>query len=111
MLQFWIIDMILPITMICLGIYYYKLSDANISRISGFRTKESMKSKKNWKYAHELCSKLLIRFGILLVIYTVIIKIIEPISCEYLSLLNNSISLVLYIFIGVYVNGKIRKRV
>ncbi|MDU1347897.1 SdpI family protein [uncultured Clostridium sp.] len=105
---FWLVDMIFPISMIGIGVYYNKKKDMEISKISGFRTEASMKSKEAWAYAHELSSKILIRVGILLVLYTFIIKLIEPISPEYLSLINNSVSIIVYISVTIYVNKKVK---
>ena len=108
MIAFWIIDMIIPITMIALGIYYNNKANMNISEKSGFRTAASMKSKEAWEYAHKLASKMLILIGILLICYIVLIKVIEPLSSEYLSLINNSVSILAYIFLTMYVNKKVK---
>lgn len=108
---FWVIDFILPAAMIILGMYYVKRKSLqNVSKYSGFRTDASMSSQENWKKAHLLAGKALILVGVCLAMYAVIIKLIAPISAEWLSLINNGIYILAYIGITIGVNIVIQKK-
>lgn len=107
---FWIIDFIMPLTMIFIGVYYFfKKSEQPIHKTSGFRTSASMVSRKSWSVAHKLAGKYLIICGIILCIYTFIIKLIQPLKPEWLSLINNAIDIIVYIAITPLVNSKLEK--
>lgn len=105
---FWIVDLLLPVTMIGLSCYYKKKEDGRISQLSGFRTKNSMESKEQWKRAHKLSANYLRRAGIILVLGVIIIKIIAPLQKEILSLIDVGISMVVFIGITIYVNCKLK---
>lgn len=107
---FWIIDFIIPFTMIGLGYYYYfKKSHKPISKYSGLRTESTMSSRKNWEYAHKLSGKILIYVGIGLSIYAVIVKILKPLPAEYLSLINNAVYIIVFIAITIISNSKVKR--
>lgn len=105
----WIVDLIIPITMILLGSLYSRKAKSKISDISGFRTINSMASKESWKYSHKLASKILKIFGILLVIYVIVVKLLSNMDPENLSFINVGISLLVYILISVYINIKTKE--
>lgn len=105
----WIVDLIIPITMIVLGFVYNKKAKGEISDMSGFRTVNSMVSKESWKYSHKLASRILKIFGILLIIYIIVIRLISNMNSEYLSLINVGISLLIYILISIYIDLKIKR--
>lgn len=46
---FWIVDLIMPITMLWISVVYKKKSRMKRSAWSGFRTSKSMESQENWK--------------------------------------------------------------
>ena len=105
---FWFIDLLLPCTMIGIGVYYIaRKSKQQISRASGFRTAASMSSRENWSKAHLLAGKALVVAGCCLAVYAVVIKLAAPISAEWLSLLNNGIYIAVYILLTVIVNRRI----
>lgn len=104
---FWIVDMIIPFTMIIAAFYYNKKAKQNISFISGFRTPLSLSSKENWQIAHNIASTVLKKMGIILIFYTILIKLIAPFSAEWLSLLNNGIHLIALISTTIYINHRL----
>lgn len=107
--MFWFIDLIFPVTMLMLSfLYKNKAKKQKISHISGFRTKLSMESEHNWIKAHNMAGRYLLCAGICLILYIIVIKLINPIKAEYLSLINVLISILIYIGITVFVNIKLR---
>ena len=99
--------MIIPFTMIIVAFYYNKKAKQNISLISGFRTPLSLNSKENWKIAHNIASKILKKTGVILTLYTILIKLIAPFSAEWLSLLNNGIDLIVLLSTTIYINYRL----
>ncbi len=106
---FWVVDLILPVCMLILSFYYKRKATQNISIVSGFRTSKTLSDRKMWEKAHFLASKLLLIVGIILIITICLIKVFIKMKPEYLSLINNMISLTAFIFITIYVNYKISK--
>lgn len=64
---FWIfmfiMNLLLPITMIGFGKYFIKSAPKEINSTFGYRTSMSMKNKDTWKFAHEYCGKLWYKLG------------------------------------------------
>lgn len=108
MIIFWIIDMLLPICMILLSILYKKKAEKNISKVSGFRTKETLESPELWKKAHYIAAKYLKVCGICLILLVILTKLLLPMKTEYISLINVFFSLLVYIGITIVVNKKIK---
>ena len=58
---FWIfmlvMDLIVPITMLCLGRQFMKNAPKRINSNYGYRTNMSMKSQETWDFAHRYCGK------------------------------------------------------
>ena len=55
--------LLVPVTMILLGNLFYYRPPKKINSIYGYRTKRSMKNSQTWKFAHEHCGWLWMRFG------------------------------------------------
>ncbi len=108
--MFWVVDMILPVTMVIISFYYKKKAYSKMTNMSGFRTAESMKNKECWKEAHLLASKLLFRAGVILIVIVLLLKGVLPLEPPHVSLINNGISLVSYIVITMYVNNVITRK-
>lgn len=53
-----IMDLLVPITMICFGIYFEKNVPKEISNTFGYRTAMSMVNQYTWKFAHKFIGKL-----------------------------------------------------
>ncbi|MBE6050474.1 MAG: SdpI family protein [Clostridium sp.] len=58
-----ICTLIVPITLLIVGSCFVKHIPKNINGIVGYRTSRSMKNKDTWKFAHEYCGKLWVKFG------------------------------------------------
>ena len=56
------------------GIILFIFPPKNINLIYGYRTKSSMKNVSNWNKANKYSSKLLIFFGVLLLVLSIFIK-------------------------------------
>ena len=60
---FLFIVLIMPITLIILGVVWLKNPPKSINNIHGYRTQWSMKSPKTWDFAHKYCAKLWLVIG------------------------------------------------
>ena len=64
---FWIFMMIMclliPISMVLLGILFYRKPPEAINPVFGYRSERSMKNIETWRYAHRLCGRLWIISG------------------------------------------------
>lgn len=64
---FWIftfvMDMLIPLTMIGFGKYFMKKAPEKINGVFGYRTSMSMKNKDTWEFAHKFCGRLWYRYG------------------------------------------------
>lgn len=73
---FWIfmliMNLLIPVTMICFGNYFMKSAPGNINIVFGYRTSMSMKNQDTWKFAHEYCGNLWFKWGKITLILTVI---------------------------------------
>ena len=73
---FWIfmliMNLLIPVTMICFGKYFMKSAPGNINIVFGYRTSMSMKNQDTWKFAHEYCGNLWFKWGKNTLILTVI---------------------------------------
>lgn len=78
--MFWLVDLILPVTMIALSFYYRKKAYSDISAVSGFRVKEAMSDKETWKFAHLLASNIVIKEGLIMGGLIILIKLIAPLD-------------------------------
>jgi len=72
-LIFYFFNLFLPVLMIIAGNLMFKKTPKKINGIYGYRTSMSMRSDETWKFAHEVCGKLWIKIGrIMLIIFLVI---------------------------------------
>ncbi len=85
---FWIVDLLIPFTMIVLGLVFKKRPPKKINWVYGYRTTRSMKSQAAWDYAHKRIGGLWIKIGIALLLLITCSKLLEPIAKEYLSLIH-----------------------
>lgn len=73
---FWIfmliMNLLIPVMMICFGKYFMKSAPGNINIVFGYRTSMSMKNQDTWKFAHEYCGNLWFKWGKITLILTVI---------------------------------------
>ena len=73
---FWIfmliMNLLIPVTMIGFGKYFIKSAPGNINIVFGYRTSMSMKNQDTWEFAHTYCGKLWYKWGMILLVITVI---------------------------------------
>lgn len=58
-----VIDLLLPVTMIGLGIYFSKHAPKEINPLFGYRTEMSMKNEQTWQFANHYFGKISYHFG------------------------------------------------
>lgn len=68
---------IIPITILLIGYFMFKYPPKKINYIIGYRTPKSMKDERNWKEANKYCSKIMIRLGIITIIISIILLLLE----------------------------------
>lgn len=107
---FWIVDLIIPITMIIIGRIYSISPPTEISSLCGYRTTRSMSSRQAWVYAHHLSGRIWSVLGIVLLIFVVILKINAPMSSEYLSLINAGLGISALIIPIPFVESKLKSK-
>ena len=67
-----IINMLVPVTMICLGKRFIKNAPKQINAGFGYRTSMSMKNRDTWNYAHQCCGKVWYITGWIMMVLSVI---------------------------------------
>lgn len=107
---FWIVDLIIPITMIIIGIIFENHPPKEINYVYGYRTKRSMASQEAWDLAHKLCGDAWRTIGIILFIFVVVEKLIVQIDPASLSLINVGISLIALITPIFFIERKLKNR-
>lgn len=72
---FWIymfiMNVILPFSMIGFGKYFIKKAPKEINMVFGYRTSMSTKNMDTWKFAHHHCGKIWYIFGWILLVITI----------------------------------------
>ncbi len=67
---FWIymllMDMLIPITMLCFGCYFLKGGPKDINGVFGYRTNMSMKNRDTWEFAHRHSGRIWRALGLML---------------------------------------------
>lgn len=73
---FWIFmtccTLLIPVLMVCAGAALRRGKFSTINPISGYRTRRSMQNQQTWDYAQRECSRLWMRWGVLMLVLTVI---------------------------------------
>ena len=104
-----IVISILPITGLFLSFFYKYKANGNISKYSGFRTALSMKSKENWKYAHEYAAKLLRVYAIFFLLLNIIIIFSNSLNNITMTIIV-LLQMLFYFIIGYRVNKDLAKK-
>lgn len=60
------ISLLLPITMLLVGIVYRKRHPQKINTVYGYRTRRSMMNKKTWAFAHAYCGRIWLWSGLIM---------------------------------------------
>ena len=68
-------NLFIPAIMILAGHWMWKYCPADITSVSGYRTKRSMKNIDTWKFAHDYAGRLWWKTGWVLIIPTVLIQL------------------------------------
>ena len=69
------VSMLLPVCMIIFGIVFMKRPPAKINNIYGYKTRMSMQNGETWRFAHLYSGRLMLIFGLVSAVITVIILI------------------------------------
>ncbi len=82
---FWIFmfiaNLLIPTSMIIIGLIWKKKAPKNINNLVGYRSKRSMKNKDTWIFAQEYIRKKWLHFGIILIV-VVIIRMVSMLNHE-----------------------------
>lgn len=76
--MFWYLfacNLLIPAMMIIGGYWMKKRPPRQINGLVGYRTTRSMKNMETWKFAHDLCGKLWLRIGLILLIPTLVAQL------------------------------------
>lgn len=68
-------NLLMPLIMLIGGYFMYKKTPKEINGIIGYRTSMSKKNEDTWKFAHEYCGRLWIKWGALLLIPSILVQI------------------------------------
>ena len=68
-----IISLIMPVAFFFMYFFLKYKANKKINRWSGFRTRLSMESEKNWKFANNYAGKLSLFFGIISMVMTLFV--------------------------------------
>ncbi len=60
------VSLLLPVTMVIVGMAFRKNAPHNINMFLGYRTRRSMLSKKTWMFAHVYCGRIWLWGGLIL---------------------------------------------
>ena len=66
--------LVIGVVIIVAGIVLFFFPPREINSLYGFRTSNSMRNKANWDKANKYCSRLLIIFGIMILIIALVFK-------------------------------------
>ena len=66
--------LILGVVMIVAGVIFFLFPPSEINNIYGYRTSSSMRNKENWDKANRYSSQLLIMFGIIILIVSLVFQ-------------------------------------
>lgn len=70
-----VINLLIPLTMIGVGVCFIKYPPAWISKGYGYRTRMSMKNMDTWNFAHRYCGLLWKRVGLIMLAATAVLSI------------------------------------
>jgi uncharacterized membrane protein len=68
----WMINFIMPLSLMIYGSIYIKKAKGNISNFLGYRTVRSMLSEETWKYGNRRAGQIWVRLGLGLIIFSVL---------------------------------------
>jgi len=105
-MSFWIfmllMTLLIPISMIGFGYYFSKKAPKEINNVLGYRTSRSMKNKETWQFAHNYFGKLWFKLGLIVLIASIIIMLIQLGQTDDMISLIGSILCMLQIIFLLY---------
>lgn len=103
------ISLILPIAFFFMYFFLKYKANKKISRWSGFRTRLSMESEKNWKFANNYAGKLSLIFGIISMAITLFVIYKYELN-DKIVLILTGIQIFFLIMISVITEIKLHKK-
>lgn len=107
---FWIVDLIIPVTMMVMGTVFKKHPPKEINSVYGYRTSRSMASKEAWDYAHQLAGKVWMRIGVILLAFVVVEKLVVPVDPARLSIMNAGIGVAALIIPIPFIESQLKRK-
>lgn len=101
-------DYLIAILLLISPIYWKRIANSKLNKLSGYRTKKSMKDQKSWKKAQLLASKYSTRIGFVLIIFITLIRWRSPFVEEVNSLIISIISIISLILIIPLVDRELK---
>lgn len=87
--MFWfmlLMNLLIPLTMVFLGIYFKKAALPEINPLFGYRTRRSMASLETWQFSNRLMGSYWFKYGLALSMITIIFSFLLKDQIEYGSL-------------------------
>lgn len=79
-MAFWVfmfvVDVLVPVTMIVFGLYFIKHAPKEINGIFGYRTTMSMKNRETWEFSHHYFGRRWRLFGWILLVISIIVTLL-----------------------------------
>ncbi len=108
-----ICNLFVPILMLLAGYMMYKHPPKNINSFFGYRTRQSCRSLKAWKFAHNYCGRLWVKLGAILLLPTVVVQLPFMKSSAdvigWITIVVESIQLAVMIASVFYVENVLKK--
>lgn len=80
MTGFWVfmflMAILIPLTMIGFGSFFYKKAPSKINAVFGYRTERSMKNQDTWQFAHTFFGRLSKKLGWIMLLVAVIVMLL-----------------------------------
>lgn len=84
-----ICNLLIPLTMVGFGYFFYRHAPKEINDIFGYRTRMSMLNEDTWQFAHHYAGKLWFKWGIVVFIVTIIfLALIFSLDEDTMSILS-----------------------
>lgn len=93
-----VMNLLLPLTMVLVGIYFKKASLPEINPLFGYRTKRSMASLEAWQFSNHLMGSYWIKYGLVLSLFSIIFSYLlkDQIECGSLFIMLAQVCVMFY---------------
>ena len=68
-------NLLIPLVMIIAGYMMYKHPPKDINGFVGYRTRRSRQNENTWAYAHNVCGKMWLKWGLIMLLPSVLIQL------------------------------------